>query len=34
MHERSAAIFTLHLAQYAPAATPGEEDRVVVRLSP
>lgn len=30
VHDRSAAIFTVHLAQYAPAAVPGEEDRVMV----
>jgi hypothetical protein len=30
VHERSAAIFTVALAQYAPAAAPGEEDRVLV----
>jgi hypothetical protein len=30
VHERSTAIFTITLAQYAPAAVHGEEDRVVV----
>ncbi|MEW5296845.1 MAG: hypothetical protein WDW36_000096 [Sanguina aurantia] len=29
-HERCAALFTIHLAQYAPAAVAGEEDRVIV----
>ncbi|MEW5312194.1 MAG: hypothetical protein WDW38_003841 [Sanguina aurantia] len=29
-HERCAALFTVHLAQYAPAALAGEEDRVIV----
>lgn len=31
MHERSTAIFTITLSQYAPAAVHGEEDRVTVR---
>eukprot|EP00198_Chlamydomonas_reinhardtii_P008600 XP_001697937.1 predicted protein [Chlamydomonas reinhardtii] len=30
VHERSAAIFTIHLAQYSPAAVAGEEDRIMV----
>jgi len=30
VHERSTAIFTITLAQYAPAAEHGEEDRVMV----
>lgn len=30
VHERSMAIFTITLAQYAPAAVHGEEDRVMV----
>ncbi len=30
MHERASAVFTVHLAQYAPAVVAGEEDRVVV----
>jgi hypothetical protein len=30
VHERSTAIFTITLAQYAPAAVHGEEDRVMV----
>lgn len=29
VHERSAAIFTVYLAQYAPAAVYGEEDRLL-----
>lgn len=31
VHERSTAIFTITLAQYAPAAVHEEEDRVMVR---
>ncbi len=31
VHERAAGLFTVHLAQYAPAAVPGEEDRIMVR---
>lgn len=30
VHERSTAIFTITLSQYAPAAVHGEEDRVMV----
>jgi hypothetical protein len=30
VHERTAALFTVWLAQYAPAALHGEEDRVIV----
>jgi hypothetical protein len=30
VHERAAALFTVWLAQYAPAAAHGEEDRVSV----
>lgn len=30
VHERASAVFTVHLAQYAPAVVAGEEDRVVV----
>ncbi|KXZ52536.1 hypothetical protein GPECTOR_9g580 [Gonium pectorale] len=30
VHERSAALFTIRLAQYSPAAAQGEEDRVLV----
>lgn len=30
VHDRAAAIFTLYLAQFSPAASPGEEDRIVV----
>lgn len=30
VHERSTAIFTVTLAQYAPAAVHGEEDRIMV----
>ena len=30
IHERSAAIFSIHLAQYSPAATLGQEDSVIV----
>lgn len=30
VHERSAALFTVYLAQYAPAVLHGEEDRVIV----
>lgn len=33
VHERSTAIFTVTLAQYAPAALHGEEDRIMVRVS-
>jgi hypothetical protein len=32
VHERTAALFTINLAQYAPAAVHGEEDRIMVRL--
>ena len=31
IHERAAAIFTIYLAQYSPAATLGQEDSVMVR---
>jgi hypothetical protein len=31
VHERAAGIFSIHLAQYSPAAVPGEEDRIMVR---
>lgn len=31
VHERTAAIFTISLSQYAPAAVHGEEDRIMVR---
>ncbi len=30
VHERTSAIFTVWLAQYAPAAVHGEEDRIMV----
>ena len=30
VHERAAALFTVWLAQYAPAALHGEEDRIIV----
>jgi hypothetical protein len=30
VHERSTAIFSITLAQYAPAAVHGEEDRIMV----
>ncbi|GIL90778.1 hypothetical protein Vretifemale_18507, partial [Volvox reticuliferus] len=30
VHDRAAAIFTIHLAQYSPASGPGEEDRILV----
>lgn len=32
VHERAASIFTLQLSQFAPAAVPGEEDRVLVSV--
>ncbi len=31
VHERAASLFTVQLSQFAPAAVPGEEDRVLVR---
>ena len=30
VHERAASLFTVQLSQFAPAAVPGEEDRVLV----
>ncbi|GFR45898.1 hypothetical protein Agub_g7354, partial [Astrephomene gubernaculifera] len=30
VHDRAAAIFTIHLAQYSPAAVAGEEDRIMI----
>jgi len=30
VHERAAALFTVWVAQYAPAALHGEEDRILV----
>ena len=32
VHERASAIFTIHLAQYSPAATMGQEDSVMVNM--
>lgn len=32
VHERSAAIFTVYIAQYSPAVTHGQEDNVTVRV--
>ena len=33
VHERSAAIFTVYIAQYSPAVTHGQEDNVTVRVA-
>jgi hypothetical protein len=31
VHERATALFTVTLAQFTPAAAPGEEDKALVR---
>ena len=33
VHERAASLFTVQLSQFASAAVPGEEDRVLVCVS-